>query len=206
MAGPAAALLAALGPFYGGGFVPAFLQLLTFYYLAGGAIHFLLPALLPVKGIQSAPRARGEALRDAIYSLGARTAATCRRRQPPCRPLLPPVAAATQSPPPSSPPAAAAHLPPPLRAQLSAEPQGRWPSRPASGRWWRGCTRAAGAGCTAGGWTRWAASPTACCASRCWTACTMPGSTGRTACCTGGRCTCMCTTSTTGAPRPAPRV
>lgn len=33
--------------------------------------------------------------------------------------------------------------------------------------------------------------------SACWTTCTTPGFTGPTACCTGGHCTAMCTTSTT---------
>lgn len=55
---------------WGAGFLPAFLQLSAFYYITASIIHFGLPAVLPVKGIQQQQRGRWEALRDAVYSIG----------------------------------------------------------------------------------------------------------------------------------------
>lgn len=68
-------MLAQLGrvsllPLYGGGFWVAFSQLILFYYAVGAILHYVLPRILPVKGIQQQARKRGEVLRDAVYSLG----------------------------------------------------------------------------------------------------------------------------------------
>jgi hypothetical protein len=60
-----------LGPLWGGGFVPAFLQLVALYYPAGLLLHCVAPKLLPVKGVQVAPRNEGDVWRDAFTSLGA---------------------------------------------------------------------------------------------------------------------------------------
>ena len=59
-----------LGPLWGGGFVPAFLQLVALYYPAGLLLHCVAPRLLPVKGVQVAPRNEGDVWRDAVTSLG----------------------------------------------------------------------------------------------------------------------------------------
>ena len=61
-----------LGPLWGGGFVPAFLQLVALYYPAGLLLHCVAPRLLPVKGVQVAPRNEGDVWRDALTSLGER--------------------------------------------------------------------------------------------------------------------------------------
>ena len=58
-------------PLYGGGFWPAFAQLLAFYYGAGCLLHFVVPSCIPVKNIQKSERASCDVLRDAVYSLGA---------------------------------------------------------------------------------------------------------------------------------------
>jgi hypothetical protein len=59
-----------LTPLYGGGFWVAYAQLCLFYYSVGALLHFVLPRLVPVHGIQQQPRKRGEVARDAFYSLG----------------------------------------------------------------------------------------------------------------------------------------
>ncbi|KIZ04044.1 sterol desaturase [Monoraphidium neglectum] len=67
----AAALQALLRmPLWGGGFLPAFVQLVTFYYLLGLVLHCVVPRLFVVQGIQKEPRGEGEPLRDAIASIG----------------------------------------------------------------------------------------------------------------------------------------
>jgi hypothetical protein len=63
-------LLNLVTPLYGGGFVPAFLQLVFFYYLVGALLHWGVPALFPVQDIQQSQRKRGAVLRDAFYSIG----------------------------------------------------------------------------------------------------------------------------------------
>ena len=60
-----------LGPLWGGGFLPAFLQLVALYFPAGLLLHCVAPKLLPVKGVQVAPRNEGDVWRDAFTSLGA---------------------------------------------------------------------------------------------------------------------------------------
>ncbi|KAG2483646.1 hypothetical protein HYH03_017522 [Edaphochlamys debaryana] len=59
-----------LVPLYGGGFWVAFTQLVVFYYTVGALLHFVVPRIVPVKGIQVQPRKQGDVLRDAIYSIG----------------------------------------------------------------------------------------------------------------------------------------
>ncbi|KAI8471949.1 MAG: hypothetical protein J3K34DRAFT_415708 [Monoraphidium minutum] len=63
-------MLSLAAPLYGGGFVPAFVQLVLFYYTLGFALHIAIPALFPVKDIQKEPRGGGEPLRDALASIG----------------------------------------------------------------------------------------------------------------------------------------
>jgi hypothetical protein len=55
---------------WGGGFIVAFTQLSVFYYALGAVLHFILPSLSPVRGIQEQQRRPGEVGRDAINSLG----------------------------------------------------------------------------------------------------------------------------------------
>lgn len=62
--------MALLSPLYGGGFLVAFAQLAAFYYPLGVLLHIIVPALLPVRGIQKEPRGAGEPLRDALASIG----------------------------------------------------------------------------------------------------------------------------------------
>lgn len=57
-------------PLWGGGFLVAFTQLSVFYYALGAVLHFILPSLSPVKGIQEQQRRPGEVGRDAVNSLG----------------------------------------------------------------------------------------------------------------------------------------
>lgn len=63
-----------LPPLWGGGFPVAFAQLFVFYYASGALLHWVVPALGPLKGIQDAPRKPGEVARDAASSIGARAA------------------------------------------------------------------------------------------------------------------------------------
>lgn len=55
---------------YGGGFWPAFGQLCLFYYVSAAVLHFVAPAVLPVKHIQKHSRGPNDIIRDALYSLG----------------------------------------------------------------------------------------------------------------------------------------
>jgi hypothetical protein len=57
-------------PLWGGGFLVAFSQLALFYYVLGTVLHFVVPLLCHVKGIQEQQRRPGEVKRDAINSLG----------------------------------------------------------------------------------------------------------------------------------------
>jgi hypothetical protein len=57
-------------PLWGGGFFVALTQLTVFYYSLGAVLHFVLPWLSPVKGIQEQQRKPGEVSRDAFNSLG----------------------------------------------------------------------------------------------------------------------------------------
>lgn len=66
-------------PLWGSGFLVAFTQLSVFYYTLGTVLHFVLPWLSPVKGIQEQQRQPGEVSRDAVNSLGALS--PCRRQQ-----------------------------------------------------------------------------------------------------------------------------
>ncbi|KAJ9519878.1 hypothetical protein QJQ45_014604 [Haematococcus lacustris] len=63
-------LLAQAMPLYGGGFWPAFTQLALLYYSVGALLHWVVPSLLPVQGIQVSQRKPGAVARDALYSLG----------------------------------------------------------------------------------------------------------------------------------------
>lgn len=57
-------------PLYGGGFWVACMQLVAYYYACAAVLHFALPRLISVKGIQAQKRKHGEVLRDAVYSIG----------------------------------------------------------------------------------------------------------------------------------------
>lgn len=59
-----------LQPLWGGGFLVALCQLSLFYYGLGAVLHWVVPLLGPVQGIQEAPRKPGEVARDAINSIG----------------------------------------------------------------------------------------------------------------------------------------
>jgi hypothetical protein len=59
-----------LQPLWGGGFTVALCQLSLFYYVLGALLHWVLPLLYPVRGIQEAPRKPGEVGRDALNSIG----------------------------------------------------------------------------------------------------------------------------------------
>jgi hypothetical protein len=69
-------------PLYGGGFTAAFLQVGVFYYAFGVLLHFIVPLVSPVKGIQEHPRKPGEVTRDALHSLGEREAQIKEPRPP----------------------------------------------------------------------------------------------------------------------------
>lgn len=72
-------------PLYGGGFWVACMQLVAYYYACGAVLHFIVPRVINVKGIQAQKRKPGEVLRDALYSLGAHmpsTAAWCSDARP----------------------------------------------------------------------------------------------------------------------------
>lgn len=60
-------------PLYGGGFWVALAQLTAFYYAIGAVLHFVLPRVVAVKGIQHQQRKKGDVARDAFYSTGATT-------------------------------------------------------------------------------------------------------------------------------------
>lgn len=68
-------------PLWGGGFLVAFTQLSVFYYTLGAVLHFVLPWLSQVKGIQEQQRRPGEVSRDAVNSLGAVSPSCVRRQQ-----------------------------------------------------------------------------------------------------------------------------
>ena len=57
-------------PLYGGGFLLAVGQLAVFYYVLGAVLHYVIPAVINVQGIQEQPRKPGEVSRDAICSIG----------------------------------------------------------------------------------------------------------------------------------------
>eukprot|EP00878_Enallax_costatus_P028541 GHUV01030832.1.p1 GENE.GHUV01030832.1~~GHUV01030832.1.p1 ORF type:complete len:229 (+),score=52.04 GHUV01030832.1:309-995(+) len=57
-------------PLYGGGFLSAVGQLAAFYYVLGAVLHYVIPAIFNVQGIQEQPRKPGEVSRDAINSIG----------------------------------------------------------------------------------------------------------------------------------------
>eukprot|EP00775_Hariotina_reticulata_P003455 gene3455-3726_t len=59
-----------MAPLWGGGFLVAFSQLSLFYYVLGAVLHFVVPWLCQVKGIQEQQRRPGEVTRDAVNSLG----------------------------------------------------------------------------------------------------------------------------------------
>lgn len=64
-------------PLYGGGFWPAFTQLALLYYSVGALLHWVVPSLLPVHGIQVSQRKPGAVARDALYSLGPLAVKAC---------------------------------------------------------------------------------------------------------------------------------
>jgi sterol desaturase/sphingolipid hydroxylase (fatty acid hydroxylase superfamily) len=57
-------------PLHGGGFLPAFTQAVAFYYLIAALLAWVVPRLLPVRGIQPAPPRPGDVWRDATGSIG----------------------------------------------------------------------------------------------------------------------------------------
>eukprot|EP00882_Tetradesmus_deserticola_P018053 GHRQ01019372.1.p2 GENE.GHRQ01019372.1~~GHRQ01019372.1.p2 ORF type:complete len:116 (+),score=30.72 GHRQ01019372.1:1170-1517(+) len=63
-----------LQPLWGGGFLVALCQLSLFYYVLGAVLHWVVPLLGPVQGIQEAPRKPGEVARDAVNSIGEQQA------------------------------------------------------------------------------------------------------------------------------------
>ncbi|MEW5319468.1 MAG: hypothetical protein WDW38_010617 [Sanguina aurantia] len=63
-------VLRPVSPLHGGGFLVAFAQICTFYYIAACALHFVLPSLVKMDSIQPRARKQGEARRDAFYSIG----------------------------------------------------------------------------------------------------------------------------------------
>jgi hypothetical protein len=63
-----------LQPLWGGGFLVALCQLSLFYYVLGAVLHWVVPLLGPVRGIQEAPRKPGEVGRDAVNSIGEQQA------------------------------------------------------------------------------------------------------------------------------------
>eukprot|EP00878_Enallax_costatus_P043173 GHUV01050951.1.p1 GENE.GHUV01050951.1~~GHUV01050951.1.p1 ORF type:complete len:103 (-),score=50.24 GHUV01050951.1:6-314(-) len=65
-------------PLYGGGFLSAVGQLAAFYYVLGAVLHYVIPAIFNVQGIQEQPRKPGEVSRDAINSIGE---PACRQQQ-----------------------------------------------------------------------------------------------------------------------------
>jgi sterol desaturase/sphingolipid hydroxylase (fatty acid hydroxylase superfamily) len=65
-----AAATAPLRPLHGGGFCPAFFQAASFYYAVAALLAWVVPRLLPVRGIQPAPPRPGDAWRDARGSVG----------------------------------------------------------------------------------------------------------------------------------------
>lgn len=58
-------------PLYGGGFLVAVSQLAIFYYGLGAVLHYVIPSIISVQGIQEHPRKPGEISRDALSSIGA---------------------------------------------------------------------------------------------------------------------------------------
>lgn len=63
-------------PLYGGGFCAAYVQLLIFYYSVGAVLHLVVPAILPVQGIQKQERGSSDVSRDMVSSLGASAVAS----------------------------------------------------------------------------------------------------------------------------------
>lgn len=59
-----------LGPLYGGGFWVAFRQLAAVYYAAAVVLHYVVPAVLPVKSVQKGQRRKGQVTAEALYSIG----------------------------------------------------------------------------------------------------------------------------------------
>jgi hypothetical protein len=59
-----------LRPLWGGGFLVALCQLSLFYYVLGAVLHWVVPLLGSVKGIQESQRKPGEVARDAVNSIG----------------------------------------------------------------------------------------------------------------------------------------
>lgn len=57
-------------PLYGGGFWVALLQATCVYYAAAIVLHYLVPALFPVKSIQKGDRQPRQVAREACSSLG----------------------------------------------------------------------------------------------------------------------------------------
>lgn len=78
--------IANMPPLYGGGFWVACMQLVAYYYACGALLHFIVPRVLNVKGIQAQKRKPGEVLRDALCSLGAHMPSpAAQRREAACR-------------------------------------------------------------------------------------------------------------------------
>lgn len=55
---------------FGGGFVAAFLQLSVFYYAVAFILHTVIPTFVHPEPLQKERRGNGEALRDALRSVG----------------------------------------------------------------------------------------------------------------------------------------
>lgn len=78
-------ILRPVSPLHGGGFLVAFAQICTFYYVAACALHFVLPSLVKLDSIQPRARKQGEARRDAFYSIGENVQPVCRHLHVPVR-------------------------------------------------------------------------------------------------------------------------
>ena len=58
-------------PLYGGGYWVALAQACLVYYLLAVVLHWVVPALLPVRSIQPGKRRSGQVTQEALNSLGA---------------------------------------------------------------------------------------------------------------------------------------
>ena len=57
-------------PLYGGGFWVAFAQASLLYYSVAVVLHYLVPALVPVKSTQKGERSQGQVSREVLLSIG----------------------------------------------------------------------------------------------------------------------------------------
>ncbi|KAI3437745.1 hypothetical protein D9Q98_000193 [Chlorella vulgaris] len=59
-----------LTPLYGGGYWVAVRQLAAVYYVTGVVLHYVVPAVLPVKSVQKGERRKGQVTAEALQSIG----------------------------------------------------------------------------------------------------------------------------------------